>query len=111
MVSNLHHNPLSKIIRVRTLNETMPEKVTMGMKVDGIQRNLFYEFSQALLVLRLLAKAFLQLTTPDERKRRFGDLVLNLLVHTIQGPSFWLVYWSRKQTERPDYKPLLSRWH
>ena len=85
MVSDLHHDPLGKIVRIGPLDEAMPEKIAMGMEMDGIERHLFDEFGQFFLVLRLLSQTFLDLAAPDECKRGIGNLMAGLLGHVVHG--------------------------
>ena len=48
----------------------MPEKIAVGMEVNGIQRNFFDQSCQLFLVIRLMSDAFLQFAATNECKRR-----------------------------------------
>jgi hypothetical protein len=69
----------------------MAKKITVRMEMNRVQRNLFDEFGKALLVLRLLPEAFLQLAAPDECKGGIDTLMARFLSHD----GLWILRVSR----------------
>jgi hypothetical protein len=68
VVADLPHDPLREVVGIGPLDEAMPEKIAMSMKMDGIERNFLDERGQFLFVIRLHAQNFLQFAAADERK-------------------------------------------
>ncbi|GIW54053.1 MAG: hypothetical protein KatS3mg082_0457 [Nitrospiraceae bacterium] len=86
-VADLRDHPVREVVRIGSGDGAVPQKITVRVEVNRIDRHFFEQFGQFFFIVGLLAQQFLQLAAADECERRVRRSRASLLAFLLRHES------------------------